>query len=214
LQFLHREFPGDAFCAEEASSTLAGLPQEGPRLWIIDPIDGTRGFAKKIGEFSVMIGLVERGLVQVGVVFEPARSRGTFAVRGEGCWRQDGGGPLMPCEVSTVAKWDQATVVRSWSEQKNVNATIQAAGKLHYTYSAGVKLAMVARGEVEAYVSTYTGFHSWDVCAGQILVEQAGGSVTDLHGRPILYRQDGTGAIAGTAASNGLLQQESLAALR
>src|SRR5436190_10737150 len=52
LSHLHRLFPGDALCAEETTPTLAQSPHTGPRLWIVDPIDGTRGFAKKIGEFS------------------------------------------------------------------------------------------------------------------------------------------------------------------
>ena len=93
----------------------------------------------------------------------------------------------------------------------NINPTIAAVGRQAYTYSAGVKLAQVARGEVEAYASSYTGFHSWDVCAGQLLVQEAGGKITDLHGKPIRYRQDGSGAIEGTASSNGLLQAQTLA---
>jgi 3'(2'), 5'-bisphosphate nucleotidase len=96
LQHLSAAFPGDAFCAEEATPTLARLPGVGsgrPRLWIIDPIDGTRGFAMKNGEFSVMVGLVEGGQVTVGVVLEPVRGRLTYATRGGGCWKRDGDGP-------------------------------------------------------------------------------------------------------------------------
>src|SRR5262249_6626311 len=66
LQHLSSAFPGDAYCAEEATPTLEKLTGPGPgrpRLWIIDPIDGTRGFAMKNGEFSVMVGLVEGGHV-------------------------------------------------------------------------------------------------------------------------------------------------------
>src|SRR5215471_7738714 len=61
LTYLRQQFPGDAFCAEEETPALVGLPRLGPRLWIVDPIDGTRGFARKNGEFSVMIGFVEQG---------------------------------------------------------------------------------------------------------------------------------------------------------
>src|SRR5438034_11356121 len=62
---LRRTFPGDALCAEESTATLANAAHSGPRLWIVDPIDGTRGFARKNGEFSVMIAFVERGKVAV-----------------------------------------------------------------------------------------------------------------------------------------------------
>src|SRR5688572_23358629 len=68
LQHLRDEFPSDALCAEEATDTLKNAAREGRRLWIVDPIDGTRGFAVKNGEFSVMIGFVEDAAIRVGVV--------------------------------------------------------------------------------------------------------------------------------------------------
>lgn len=214
LQYLSERFPQDAFCAEEDSLTLKGLKREAPRLWIIDPIDGSRGFAKKLGEFSVMIGLVERYQVRLGVVLEPARSRCTFAVKNEGCWRQDGDEPMYSCQVSPISQWHQATMVRSHSEKKNTSPSTTSLKNQVYTYSAGVKMAMVARGEVDLYISSYTGFNSWDVCAGQILVEQAGGRATDARGEAIAYRQDGTGKIHGTVATNGLLQEHALNCVR
>src|SRR5436309_12675045 len=64
---LRRAFPGDALCAEESTATLANAPHQGPRLWIVDPIDGTRGFAQKNGEFSVMIGFVDQGRIGIGL---------------------------------------------------------------------------------------------------------------------------------------------------
>src|SRR5216684_2928431 len=72
LQCVHKAFPADGLCAEEATDTLAEVARTGPRLWIIDPIDGTRGFARKTDEFSVMVALVDQGRIAVGVVSEPA----------------------------------------------------------------------------------------------------------------------------------------------
>src|SRR5439155_123979 len=63
LGSLRRRFPGDALCAEEETPTLAAAARSGPRVWVVDPIDGTRGFAQKNGEFSVMIALLEEGRV-------------------------------------------------------------------------------------------------------------------------------------------------------
>src|SRR5438552_18947493 len=80
LTHLHRLFPDDALCAEETTPTLAQTAHTGPRLWIVDPIDGTRGFAQKNDEFSVMIAFVAGGEIAVGVVQEPARERWTWAV--------------------------------------------------------------------------------------------------------------------------------------
>src|ERR1700693_826838 len=77
LQAIRAAFPADALCAEEATTTLQGAAHTGRRLWIVDPIDGTRGFARKNGEFSVMIGFVERGQIGVGVVAQPVARRRT-----------------------------------------------------------------------------------------------------------------------------------------
>src|SRR5215471_4583348 len=111
LKLLRAKFPGDAFCAEEETASLAGVPRVGSRLWIVDPIDGTRGFARKNGEFSVMIGFVERKQIAVGVVAEPALRRLTYAVRGGGCWRRDGtAAEPVRCGVSTVAELARATL--------------------------------------------------------------------------------------------------------
>src|SRR5947208_967298 len=67
LRHLHRHFPTDAFCAEETTEMSAGVPHTGARLWIVDPIDGTRGFARKNGEFSVMVAFVDQSKLAVGV---------------------------------------------------------------------------------------------------------------------------------------------------
>src|ERR1043166_5513829 len=89
LQAIRAVFPDDALCAEETTATLQAAAQTGARVWIVDPIDGTRGFARKNGEFSVMIGFVENGAIGVGVVYQPAVGRLTYAVKGGGCWRCD-----------------------------------------------------------------------------------------------------------------------------
>src|SRR6516164_829377 len=100
LNFLHERFPADALCAEEKTPALEAVPHAGPRAWVVDPIDGTRGFARKTGQFSVMIGLLIDGRPAVGVVMEPALDRYTFATLGGGCWTQVGEGTSLRCQVS------------------------------------------------------------------------------------------------------------------
>src|SRR5262249_54995043 len=115
LTLLRQRFPGDALCAEEETPALVGVPRVGPRLWVVDPIDGTRGFARKNGEFSVMIGFVEQGQPMVGVVLEPAKDRLTYAVHGAGCWRRDGDGEAVRCHVTATAELSAATLTQSHS---------------------------------------------------------------------------------------------------
>src|SRR5438067_3425042 len=116
LQHILRLLPQDAVCAEETTATAVQAGLGGDRLWIVDPIDGTRGFARKNGEFSVMIGFVDQERIALGVVLEPAKARLTYAVRGGGCWRHDGGDVApQPCRVSTVKDLATATLTQSRS---------------------------------------------------------------------------------------------------
>jgi 3'(2'), 5'-bisphosphate nucleotidase len=82
------------------------------------------------------------------------------------------------------------------------------------TYSAGIKLAQVARGEADIYLNTYPAFHDWDVCAGHILVTEAGGTVTGLRGEPIHYGQKEASQRTGLVASNSKLHAALVGALQ
>jgi 3'(2'), 5'-bisphosphate nucleotidase len=217
LQHLHRTFPGDALCAEESSPTLAAASNAGPRLWIVDPIDGTRGFARKNGEFSVMIAFVEQGRIAVGVVGEPARQRLTYATRGGGCWRRDGEEPAIRCRVSETSDLRASALVQSRSRDPGVpSGQVEALqpARVIEVYSAGLKLALVARGEGDVYVNRYLAFHDWDIAAGQVLVEEAGGTVTGLRGEELRYGTEGAWQRSGLLASNGRLHAAALERLR
>jgi 3'(2'), 5'-bisphosphate nucleotidase len=217
LSRLRQEFPSDALCAEEDTTTLAGTSRTGPRLWIVDPIDGTRGFARKNGEFSVMVAFVHESAVVVGVVLEPALERLTYAVRGGGCWRRDAGAATpTECHVRSEVDLAAATLTQSRSRSGNPSPQVQALkpARVVETYSAGIKLALVARGEADIYVNDYREFHDWDIAAGQILVEEAGGTVTGLKGETLHYGIPGAWQREGLLASNGWLHDAAVQLLR
>ena len=216
LSRLHARFPDDALCAEEQTPTLAGKPHTGRRLWIVDPIDGTRGFARKNGEFSVMIGFVADGAIAVGVVQEPALGRLTYAVRGHGCYRKDGDAAPERCHLTATDTLSAATLTQSHSRtgMPSGPARALAPAKIVEKYSAGLKLALVARGEADVYVNTYDAFHDWDICAGQILVEEAGGKVSGLAGQTLQYGIEGAWQRHGLLATNGGLHDAALARLK
>jgi 3'(2'), 5'-bisphosphate nucleotidase len=210
LGHLHRLFPDDALCAEEATSTLTQAQHTGRRLWIVDPIDGTRGFARKVGEFSVMIALVEDGRIIVGVVAEPAKQRLTWAVHGAGCWRRDGtDATAVRCHVTSTYDLAHATLTQSHSDPQKPSRRVSLLrpARVIETYSAGVKLAQVARGEADLYLNTYDAVHDWDVCAGEVLVTEAGGLVTKLNGAALHYGLPGALQTGGVLASNGRLHE-------
>jgi 3'(2'), 5'-bisphosphate nucleotidase len=212
LKRLQLSFPDDALCAEEATETLQRARQLGARVWIVDPIDGTRGFAMKNGEFSVMIGLVVDGEVAVGVVLEPVQDRITFARRGGGCWVRTGVKDPWQCRVSVVRNLSESALVQSHSKLGETSAPVKSLRprRVIETYSAGVKLAMIARGEGELYVNTYPNFHDWDICAGHLLVTEAGGAVTALNGDRITYCKPNYEQRGGLLATNGMIHDEAV----
>ena len=213
LQAIRQAFPHDALCAEEATATLQASAHTGERLWIVDPIDGTRGFARKNGEFSVMVAFVDQGRIGVGVVLEPTWGRLTCAVRGGGCWRHDGDEEAVRCRVSAVSTLAEATLTQSRpSDPARKSRVVAALGPkdVLQTYSAGIKLALVARSEADVYANTYDAFHDWDICAGHLLVEEAGGTVTGLGGETLHYGLPGAWQKSGLLATNGRLHEEAL----
>jgi 3'(2'), 5'-bisphosphate nucleotidase len=213
LNALRARFPGDALCAEEATVSLQGVPATGARLWIVDPIDGTRGFAQKNGEFSVMIAFVEQGQIGVGVVAQPAVNRLTYAKRGAGCWRRDDGGDLVRCQVGPAATLPEATFTQSRSRTPGKRSrwvdALQPA-RVVESFSAGIKLALVARGEADVYLNTYDAFHDWDIAAGHILVTEAGGTVTGSRGETLHYGLPDAWQRAGLLATNSKLHADAV----
>jgi 3'(2'), 5'-bisphosphate nucleotidase len=218
LHHLRGAFAADAYCAEELTDSGQAVAGRGERLWIIDPIDGSRGFARKNGEFSVMIAFVHQGKSVVGVIQEPARQRLTWAVSGGGCWRRDGAATEPSrCQVSTTGDLQQAALVQSRSRDPGVpSGQVEALkpARVVEAYSAGLKMTLVARGEVELYVNRYLAFHDWDICAGQVIVEEAGGTVSGLRGEAIHYGSEGAWQRSGLLASNGKLHTAAVEKLR
>jgi 3'(2'), 5'-bisphosphate nucleotidase len=216
LSHLHAAFGADELLAEENTPAAAVAPKNSSRLWIVDPIDGTRGFARKNGEFSVMIALVHEGKVVVGVVTEPAKNRRTFATVSSGCWIQDSSTAPARCQVTSVGHLAESTVTQSHTKPgapagKELRSL--SPKRVIETYSAGVKLAQVARGEADIYLNTYDACHDWDIAAGHLLVDEAGGKVTNLLGQTPRYGLPGAWQPHGLVASNGTLHGAALAAL-
>ena len=211
LAFLHERFPDDALCAEESTPAFDALPKSGRRAWVVDPIDGTRGFAKKVGQFSVMIGLLVDGQPVVGVVAEPVQHRTTFATAGGGCWTHTGDAEPSRCRVSSRG-FDELVLAQSWLKTGMSPKPVRALAPVRVieTYSGGVKLALVARGEADVYANTYEAFADWDICAGHLLVTEAGGTVTDLGGNPIAYQGENFKQTRGLVATNGPLHTEAV----
>jgi myo-inositol-1(or 4)-monophosphatase len=201
-EILQGEFPGYGWLSEETADSPARLSCR--RVWVVDPMDGTKEFIQKIPEFAVSIALIEGGVPVLGVAYNPTQDRLFWAVRGHGAWCED-----RRLQVSQTERLADATVLSSRSETKRGEwADFVSLFRTRPTGSAAYKLALVASGEADA-TFTLVPKNEWDVCAGTLLVEEAGGTVTHLNGQSLVFNQPQT-LLRGLVASNGRLHSQLL----
>jgi len=213
---LAERFPGVPIVAEESDPDMFHGFRSAPRVLFVDPLDGTREFIARNGEFAVMIGLLEGARALAGAVLAPEAGRGWVGALGTGAWRVEPDGQWVPIRVSPVSDVGQARLVatrshRSASLQRALaalgGASVRALG------SAGLKGAEVAQGAADAYVDTGPGTKRWDACAIDALVTASGGRVTDTLGAPIDYRGPDLANRHGLLVTNGLVHDAILARL-
>lgn len=185
---LREAFPGDAILSEESRDTSARLSAD--RVWIVDPLDGTKEFLAMNGEFSVMIGLVVAGEPVLGVVYLPDGDVLYSAARGGGAWVERDGSR----ERLTVAEADPSSLrlVGSRSHHDPLLMQIQEAlgiDDVEPCGSVGVKCSRIADGRRDLYIHPVPYLKEWDTCAPEVMVREAGGEVTDCLGGRLTYNK-------------------------
>ncbi|HEX6362624.1 MAG TPA: 3'(2'),5'-bisphosphate nucleotidase CysQ [Albitalea sp.] len=178
--------PGLAIVAEEAVAA-AGVPACGERFWLVDPLDGTREFVARNGEFTVNIALVERGAPVAGVVHAPALGLLFAGALGTGAWMEDARGRrAIACRALPPAG---ATVLASRSHGDRAALDAFLAGRAVAAIrraGSSLKLAWLAAGEADAY-PRFGPTMGWDIAAGHAVLAAAGGDVVDFAGQPLRY---------------------------
>lgn len=178
------------------------------RVWIIDPLDGTRSFIAGRPEFAVSVGLAVAGRPVIGVVYHPVADELFWSVAGEGAYCRSEGGERR-LRVTVPRSGAGGILVASRHEIDDGEfATLEDDWKLLALGSTAYKLAVVAAGRGDGFLSRGPK-SEWDLCAGELLVEEAGGRVTDRGGRPLAYNQMQP-AVAGVVASNGAVHERLL----
>jgi len=208
VERLSRAFPGVPVVAEESDPSTYAAFAGADAAWFVDPLDGTREFVAKNGEFAVMIGLAERGRAVMGVIVAPAWKRSFFGVVGEGAWEVGEGGFPNPIRVSLRDAPRDAVVVVSRSHGSGRVASmlerLRTAAPVRHG-SSGLKGVFVALGRCDAYVQPGLAGMRWDACATEALVRAAGGACTDCSGEPFDYGSGELTNKTGLLATNGRL---------
>ena len=195
-EILLGRYPEDGWLSEESKDDLVRLKT--PRVWVIDPIDGTREFIEGIPQFAVSIGLVVEGRPVVGVVYNPAQEKFYKAAKGAGATLNG-----RPIRVSSRENVPGAALVISRSEPRKRFQPFEEVCSAQQVGSIAFRLALVAEGAGDAML-TFRALREWDVCGGIAIVEGAGGIVIDGQGDNIMFNRPDS-LCRGMVASNPTL---------
>jgi myo-inositol-1(or 4)-monophosphatase len=199
-------FPDDGWLSEETRDSAERLHKT--RVWIVDPLDGTKEFIKHIPEFCVSIALVEAGAPILGVLYNPVTNELFAGARGAGVTLNGG-----PVHVSSEQRLTAARFLASRSEaERGEWNPFQGTLHIELTGSVAYKLGLIAAGRADATFSL-TPKNEWDICAGAALIAEAGGRITDRYGQPLRFNQRDT-KLPGIVACNAHLYQRIVELLR
>jgi len=176
--------------SEEASQLPWEERREWSRYWLVDPLDGTREFIKRNGEFTVNIALIENGRPVLGVVLAPVTEELFVAARGHGAWWQVQRGAEWE-RISTRALANPPVAAGSRSHGGSSEATLRRLlGEEYQLHALGssLKFCLIARGSADVYLRRGP-TSEWDTAAAQCVLEEAGGAVLDLAGKPLHYNR-------------------------
>jgi 3'(2'), 5'-bisphosphate nucleotidase len=211
---LRRQFPEDGILAEESVDTDRRLAK--PRVWMIDPLDGTSGFIDGNGDFAVQIGLAEDGEAVVGVVYQPLTGVLYRTVRGQGTWIERPNEEPLRAQVSEQTELSMMCLAASRSHRSpRMDRVVKAFGVKQEVRrgSVGIKVGLIIEKRCDLYVHLSPRTKQWDSCAPQVILNEAGGRLTDLFGQPISYNAPEVQHLNGLVATNGTAHAEVINAL-
>ena len=198
---LREAFPDDGLLSEEATA-MEAEPASG-RVWVVDPLDGTRDFLEGVEEFAVHVALAIHGEAVVGAVYDPCANRGGLAILGGGCREFDDRRVGEPLRMRPTRTPLRVVVSRSrfGPDQERLLNCLAPVEPIRCG-SSGCKVLRLAFGDADVYLGATPGMAVWDLAAPHRVLEEAGGRGSDLLGRPLQYRRDALRMTRGFLGTN------------
>lgn len=201
-------FPSHGILGEEEGATNVGSVY----TWIIDPLDGTLDYKRGLPYFNIHIALEYREQIIVGCVYCPMNSEIFSSSKGLGVRKNN-----LPVRVSNIHELKESfvrmklprvtlTQVELDKSIRILHSLARVTGLIRDAWECGMALAEIAAGSIEGFIMPRTGPKWWDVAPGILMVEEAGGKVTDMYGNLIINRDLSKGLVA----SNGILHNKIL----
>lgn len=199
---LSKAFPGDGILAEESPLSSERLSKQ--RLWCIDPIDGTREFVDRNGQFMVMIGLAIAGRAVLGVLYQPTEDALFWGLGSEAYVERQGVRSRLQVSLTHVPADARIVMSRSHVSKQVIRVADELGIHKRYNMgSVGLKVAQIAENKADIYLSFSNQTHEWDACAPEAVLTAAGGRMTDIYGAPLTYNNATTQTPNGILATNG-----------
>jgi myo-inositol-1(or 4)-monophosphatase len=203
---IRQQFPHHRILSEEGLGTLDALVADSAPVWLVDPLDGTINYAHGFPLWGVSLALAESGRVRMAVTFDPLRDEIYWAQAGQGAWHNgtrlqvSGAADLRQALVATGFAYKRATLADN--NLAEFSAVMPGVQGVRRGGSAILDLAYLAAGRLDGYWEMH--LNPWDWAAGWLLVEEAGGRVTDMRGEPWALSS------GDMVATNGHLHRELL----
>jgi 3'(2'), 5'-bisphosphate nucleotidase len=214
VEGLRKAFPDDGILAEESVDTGQRLNKH--RVWMVDPVDGTTGFIDQNGDFAVQIGLSVGGDCVLGVVYQPVSQVLYHAVRGQGAWIER---PDLPKERAFVSQHSELSAMRLAASRSHrsprMDQVVKRLGVKDEIQrgSVGIKIGLIIEQQCDLYVHLSPRTKQWDTCAPEVILNEAGGRLTDLFGRSLRYNSPEVKNQNGIVASNGVAHAQIISIL-
>lgn len=211
LKHLLIHFPDYGVISEETEEDVETYKKE--NIFVIDPIDGTKGFVAKNGEFSIMIGILKNFKPYFGIVYEPVTKRLYFAEDGFGSFMELSCGKILKLKTSVIEDFSNARMFRSrnhFSRNDELLTKFLNLPSFNSIGSIGIKSGRIASQENELYLNLSSQLGKWDACAPQVIIEQAGGCVFDKFGFELDYTKIGLKMKNGFIGTNGKLHKREI----
>ncbi len=181
--------PGLPILSEESKSEPYTTRQHWGTFWLVDPLDGTKEFIKRNGEFTVNIALIDNSAPVLGAVYAPALGVTYWAAKGMGAFKQNQGATVEPIEVSDYREGPLKIVASRSHAGEQLTQFLEKVGSYEcVSMGSSLKLCLVAEGVAHLYPRLGPTME-WDVAAAHCVVSEAGGTLTDLTGYPLVYNK-------------------------
>jgi 3'(2'), 5'-bisphosphate nucleotidase len=207
---LSRLFPEDGVLSEEAPEDATRFGHH--RVWMIDPMDGTREFIDHRDEFAVMIGRLTDGVPSLGVVYQPTTDKLYYSETGHGAFlEQAGNRHELHVSKETVAANMTLAVSRSHKSSRieKIRETLRIPHSIR-SGSVGLKVGLILEQRAHLYIHPGNYTHIWDTCAPDAIIYEAGGVMTDIYGERLRYLDETVRNPNGIVASNGEVHARAL----